>query len=193
MKPMTTYEELTPEEAHRRRAEFHAVDVRAPHEVAGPLGHVEGVLVIPLPELRARAEELPADLPLLMVCRSGGRSGMACDQLHELGLGPALNLAGGMIAWNRAQLPTVTTDPESLHELVEGVARWLTQVGPQSEEEIQEILRERCGRTGASLDEPTHAVVDAILDDLESAFFATGGPADLDLSLTAFRRALAVL
>jgi len=193
---MTSYEELTPEEAHRREAEFHAIDVRAAHEYEGPLGHVRGARLIPLPKLGARASELPTDRSVLFVCRSGARSGTACEQFADLGLGQAINLAGGMIAWNRAQLPTVATDPGSLVELVEGVVRWLAQVGPHSHDETRELLRQRIQGiqgTGSSPDALSHAAVDEVLDDLEASFFPAGGPPDLDLSRISFRRSLAVL
>lgn len=39
---------------------------------------------------------------LLVICRSGGRSGMACGQLG----GNAINVEGGMLAWQAAGLPT---------------------------------------------------------------------------------------
>lgn len=38
---------------------------------------------------------------LLIICRSGGRSGMACSQLGE----NAINVEGGMLAWQTAGLP----------------------------------------------------------------------------------------
>ena len=65
------------------------VDVRAEHEFRGPLGRVRGSTLVPLPELEERARELPRGRPLLLVCRSGARSGKACEQLAALGIGPA--------------------------------------------------------------------------------------------------------
>jgi rhodanese-related sulfurtransferase len=50
--------------------------------------------------------ELPRDRKLIMICRSGGRSGRAAEALVERGL-PAVNLAGGMEAWRAAALPVV--------------------------------------------------------------------------------------
>ena len=97
--------QLSPEEAHRRLAEFHAVDVREPSEFEGELGRVPGSRLIPLGELEARASEIPTDRPLLLVCRSGNRSGTACTALQSLGIGPVVNLAGGMLAWNEQGLP----------------------------------------------------------------------------------------
>ena len=42
--------------------------------------------------------------PLLMVCRSGRRSGKICQDLANAGFAEIYNLEGGMIAWNEAEL-----------------------------------------------------------------------------------------
>ena len=81
-----------------------AVDVREPEEWQA--GHVDGSLWIPLGELQARAAELPRDRPLVIVCRSGARSGYAADALVAAGY-DASNLAGGLHAWAAAALPLV--------------------------------------------------------------------------------------
>ena len=76
-------------------------DVRQPEEYHA--GHTAGATLIPLGELRVRAEELPQDREILCVCHSGSRSGAAARQLAAMGL-KTLNLAGGMSAWQRAGL-----------------------------------------------------------------------------------------
>nr|AMK59616.1 beta-lactamase-like protein [uncultured bacterium UPO76] len=188
------FEEITPAEANRRLDEFHVLDVRAEHEFQGPLGRVPGASLLPLPELEARAAELPTSRPLLVVCRSGARSGKACQLLTARGIAPVANLAGGMIAWNRAQLPIEHTDPGSLKELLALVMAWLSQVGPWTPEAVRELVRERLEEAGSSFEAPSHAALDRALDFLEESFAqAASSPPDLDLSLTAFRRSLAVL
>lgn len=85
---------------------FRVVDVREPSEFTGPLGHVAGAELVPLATVPDLAEELAADSrPLLLVCRSGGRSAHAAAFLAEQGATDLFNLAGGMIAWNEAGLP----------------------------------------------------------------------------------------
>ena len=81
-----------------------AVDVREPEEWEA--GHVDGSLWIPLGELQARAGELPRDRPLVIVCRSGARSGYAADALVAAGY-DASNLSGGLQAWAAAARPLV--------------------------------------------------------------------------------------
>ena len=107
--------EITVVEASRRLDEFCVIDVREPAEYTGEFGHIAGSRLLPLGELDARLgsgstrKELfgdRADRPLLMVCRSGGRSGKACERLAEAGIAGATNMLGGMLEWNREKLPT---------------------------------------------------------------------------------------
>ena len=83
------------------------VDVREPEE--WDAGHAAGAAHVPLGSLAERADELPADRTLVMVCRSGGRSQAAATALVEAGY-VAVNMAGGMQAWQSAGLPIVTED-----------------------------------------------------------------------------------
>lgn len=81
------------------------VDVRQPDEYNGPLGHVAGAVLVPLATVGAAAAGWRRDEPILMICRSGVRSGRAVSELMQLGFTDVYNLAGGMLAWNEAQLP----------------------------------------------------------------------------------------
>jgi rhodanese-related sulfurtransferase len=80
------------------------IDVRELEEWL--VGRAPQAFHIPLGELGARLSELPSERDLIMVCRSGGRSDRAASALVELGLS-AVNLAGGMQAWQAASLPVV--------------------------------------------------------------------------------------
>jgi len=188
-----SFDEISAEEAHRRRDEFHAIDVRAEHEFRGPLGRVRSSTLLPLPELEARVKELPKGRPLLLICRSGGRSGKACEKLTALGIDSVVNLAGGMIAWNRAKLPVEHVAPGSLADLLEQVVRWVAQVSSQTPDEARELLGARLGKLGATVTSPTHAALDALLDFVEESLSRKDAPPDLDLSIASFRRSLAVL
>jgi len=182
------FEEISVEEARRRRAEFHAVDVRADHEFRGPLGHVQKAMLVPLPELEARVSELPRDRPLLLICRSGVRSGKACERLAALGVDSVVNLAGGMIAWNSARLPVEHVRPASLAELLDQVVRWVAQVSSRTPDAVRETLRGQLEALGASASDPTRAALSRLLDSVESSLAQKGAPPDLELSLASFRR-----
>ena len=72
------------------------VDVREPDEYEA--GHVPGAILIPLGELADRADEVPSGEPVLVICKSGGRSARACEFLAPLGR-DVTNVAGGTMAW----------------------------------------------------------------------------------------------
>ena len=78
------------------------VDVRAPGEHTA--GHLPHSINIPLPELRARFEELPPDRPLLLTCQGGYRSMIAASILYELGFTRVSDHRGGFAAWQAAGL-----------------------------------------------------------------------------------------
>ncbi len=75
------------------------VDVRNPAELA--VESVPGALNIPLPELRARLDELPRDREILVFCRSGQRAYYATRILLQSGF-TARNIAGGMLSRSHA-------------------------------------------------------------------------------------------
>ncbi len=78
------------------------LDVREPSEFRE--ARIEGAQLVPLGQLQSKLGQLPRDREIIVVCRSGSRSGMAVGLLQRAGLN-ALNLDGGLIAWLRAGLP----------------------------------------------------------------------------------------
>jgi rhodanese-related sulfurtransferase len=79
------------------------LDVREPQEWQA--GHAPQAVHIPLGELAGRADELPTDAAIMVICRSGNRSAHATRMLAARG--EAANVAGGMAAWERSGLPVV--------------------------------------------------------------------------------------
>ena len=81
------------------------LDVREDDEYK--TGHVLGAKLIPLGKLKGRVGELEKykDQPIVVVCRSGSRSASACVMLGKQGFNQAHNLAGGVMAWQKANLP----------------------------------------------------------------------------------------
>ncbi len=78
------------------------LDVRETYEYRE--AHIPGARLLPLGELGKKLDELPRDRDILVICRSGNRSGTATRQLRSAGLN-AINLSGGMIGWQRAGFP----------------------------------------------------------------------------------------
>ena len=59
--------------------------------------HLDGARLIPVDELAARIDEVPRDHPVVVYCRSGGRSGRAAQILR--GAGYDVTDLGPMDAW----------------------------------------------------------------------------------------------
>jgi rhodanese-related sulfurtransferase len=78
------------------------VDVRELSEILGI--RAEEVVVLPLSQFVRRYRELPTDRSLLIICHAGDRSAMAAGYLNQNGYPQAVNVTGGMIAWERAGL-----------------------------------------------------------------------------------------
>src|SRR5450759_2511459 len=83
------------------------LDVREPKEY--DTGHVLNAKLIPLGKLKERMGELEKyrDQPIVVMCRSGNRSGTACFLLGKQGFAQAYNLAGGVQAWQKINFPLV--------------------------------------------------------------------------------------
>ncbi len=71
------------------------LDVRQPVELI--VENVPGALNIPLPELRARLDELPRDREIHIICRSAQRAYYATSILLQNGF-KAKNISGGMLS-----------------------------------------------------------------------------------------------
>ncbi len=95
---------LSPEELARRLHSDGAplvLDVRDPAELAGELGQLPGALNIPLGQLQHRAGGLSTHerRDIVVVCRTGRRSGAAARILRDSGVDRVFVLKGGMTAW----------------------------------------------------------------------------------------------
>ncbi|HVF14161.1 MAG TPA: rhodanese-like domain-containing protein [Acidimicrobiales bacterium] len=77
------------------------LDVREPDEWRA--SHVPEASLIPMGQVHGRSGELPHDRPIIVVCRSGGRSAAVTQSLRASAF-DAVNLAGGMWAWVAAGL-----------------------------------------------------------------------------------------
>jgi rhodanese-related sulfurtransferase len=82
------------------------LDVREDDEWAA--GHAPHAHHLPMFELPARLDEIPADRDVVVVCRVGARSAQVVAYLRAQGWDNVVNLDGGMIAWERAGRPLVS-------------------------------------------------------------------------------------
>ncbi|GAA4435936.1 MBL fold metallo-hydrolase [Bremerella cremea] len=87
------------------------IDVRSVEEWnAGHIAAASHHFLGRLPETTA---SINSDRPVVVNCRSGARSAIAVSVLQAAGIKNAINLEGGILAWNGAKFPTVTADAVS--------------------------------------------------------------------------------
>ena len=103
-----TVRDLTPEEVARglQEGRMLLVDVREPNETA--LERFPDSFLLPLSEFDPAAIPDPAGREVVFACRSGRRSVTASLAAQEQGYAYCSHLAGGILAWKAAGLPTET-------------------------------------------------------------------------------------
>lgn len=84
------------------------LDVREQDEWTA--GHAPGAHHVPMMEIPVRLAEVPMDGEVVVVCRSGVRSGQVVAYLQRNGWDNVSNLAGGMEDWQAAGRPLVSDD-----------------------------------------------------------------------------------
>ena len=95
--------ELSPTEFVARwpgyeRGDVVLLDVREQAELA--IASVAAAVHIPMREVTARLTELDNDMPLVVMCHSGGRSYRVAEYLQGSGFTQVFNLRGGIDAWS---------------------------------------------------------------------------------------------
>jgi rhodanese-related sulfurtransferase len=86
------------------------LDVREPDEWAR--GHAPEAHLIPMAEIMGRIDEIPSAGEIVVICHSGFRSWQVTKALVEAGY-DAVNVAGGMEAWQSAGGVVVAGGPDS--------------------------------------------------------------------------------
>jgi rhodanese-related sulfurtransferase len=96
--------EINVDEAYERyQAGDFLLDVRTQEE--WDEYHIPGTTLIPLDELGARVDEVPADQNVVVVCRSGNRSQAGRDTLRDAGYTQVTSMDGGVSTWRDAGYP----------------------------------------------------------------------------------------
>jgi len=99
-------EDLTPEQVAKGLAEnkMLLVDVREPNETA--IERYPGAVIVPLQSFDLSLIPDPQGKRVVFACRSGRRSVTASQAAQAAGLAYDAHLAGGILAWKDAGLPT---------------------------------------------------------------------------------------
>ena len=106
-----SFASITPKQLHdeiRSGKKITLIDVRTPAEFGEV--HVTCAKNVPLDRISAaKHPEIPEDAsaPTFVICKSGGRSKMACDKLVAAGYTNIVNVEGGTGACEQAGLPVV--------------------------------------------------------------------------------------
>jgi thioredoxin len=89
------------------------LDVRTPDEYAG--GHIAGAQLADVTASSFAGEVskigFAKEQPLFVYCLAGSRSADAASQLTKAGYAKVINLKGGMLGWQRSNLPVTTEVP----------------------------------------------------------------------------------
>jgi rhodanese-related sulfurtransferase len=98
---------LSPKQALNQLSSFRIIDVRREDEFNDQLGHISNAKLCTINEttFKNKLDSLNKNMQYLFVCRSGGRSSRAARVAQTLGFPHIFNLDGGMLAWDKNQLP----------------------------------------------------------------------------------------
>jgi len=106
------FSEITPldlKEKLENETRLHLLDVREAGELALAKITDYPLMHIPLNQLPQRYRELPEGADIFIICRSGNRSGQACQYLAGLGY-KVTNLKGGLLRWAEDVDPEMEID-----------------------------------------------------------------------------------
>ncbi len=89
-------------------ADLVVLDVRTPEEFSE--GHLEDAVMIDFyrDDFADELAELDPNVPYLLYCRSGNRSGQTAELMKDLGFTDVADIDGGIVSWTDSNLPTVT-------------------------------------------------------------------------------------
>jgi rhodanese-related sulfurtransferase len=82
-----------------KKSKHQLIDVREKSEFKS--GHLPKAINIPLGQIKNRLDAISRDQPVVLVCASGNRSGMAAQTLAKAGYDEVYNLKGGTMSWMR--------------------------------------------------------------------------------------------
>ncbi len=88
---------------HENIDRLHLIDVRDRDELVS--GRIARAQLMPLPTLREHLDEVPRDLPIIVICASAARSAVATTILEKAGVANVANMRGGMLEWQALGLP----------------------------------------------------------------------------------------
>lgn len=150
---MTVLTKLTPENVAKKLQEgtIALFDIREADEFARD--HIDGALPLPLSALDKGAIKMEAGQSAVFHCRSGMRTETNCAKLAAHVEGEAFVLEGGLDAWKKSGLPTVTdaSAPLELNRQVQIAAGLLILTGVAAGAVVNPIFYGLSAFVGAGL------------------------------------------
>ncbi len=109
--PLGRLAQMSPQDLNAQLASgnVQVLDVR--REPEWETAHIEGANWWPLDNFRVAAPEIDHEAQIVVHCKGGYRSMIACSLLQRAGFKQVTNLVGGMDAWSEAKLPVVSAKP----------------------------------------------------------------------------------
>jgi rhodanese-related sulfurtransferase len=98
------YKEIQPNElqeiiSNQSKDDYILLDVRTPDEYETERIPNAVLMNFYEPDFKDKIAELEKDKTYYVICRSGNRSGKACQMMTEMGFRDPQNMVGGMMAW----------------------------------------------------------------------------------------------
>ena len=92
---------------HNENPNLVVIDVRTPQEYEQVRLQNSILINYRDPNFKMEISKLDKNKTYIVHCRSGKRSGKACEIMQEMGFKEVYNVAGGILQWQEADLPVV--------------------------------------------------------------------------------------
>ena len=119
---LNDYTDISVSEAYtitQNTSSLFILDVRTGEEYS--VGHINNSYLLPYTEITSRQDELPENKsqPILVYCRSGGRSAIASETLIGLNYTTIYNMLDGFSAWLDANYPYEISNSDTTLDLTD--------------------------------------------------------------------------
>ena len=81
----------------KNNEQFSLIDVREHKELE--ISKISQAIHIPMNAIPDNLNHIPSTQPIIIMCKSGGRSAQVCEYLQNQGYSNIYNLRGGIISW----------------------------------------------------------------------------------------------
>ena len=97
---MSDFKEISVQALNKKiknNEQFSLIDVRENKELE--ISKISQAIHIPMNTIPDNLNHIPSTKPIIIMCKSGGRSAQVCEYLQNQGYSNIYNLKGGIISW----------------------------------------------------------------------------------------------